>query len=293
MLGDIPYDVFFDDPLSIIASSQPVASPSSITPTDDTGATARDARSASAVHEPAAGVTRAGDDADWQALIPADVLVAEITDIRNSLSQKVQSVGSFNQGLFGIPSRSSTMAVLAAVAMNHPGEIRWKKNAGYVRDLAAKMHVDKLQRGRKSLDQVQIPFEDIVRILNGSPPGDAEDPAPETDFFELADMARLMKRIEAAWKHMRSDAGNEDAFESESEMVRHEAAVLGTLMKIITAEGYGYADDEDFRGYARPVIESTQKILQAVQTGDFVTYDAALSTINQSCTACHSDFRNI
>jgi len=286
MIGEIPYDVWFDDPLGILANDSPLQPPDStdVAPTVTTiGAVVPTAADASS-----AGVS---DGTDWMRLITAETLDAEVRNIRNSLDQRLRSVGAFNQSIFEIPPQAATLAALSAVAIVHAGDVRWKDRAGYIRDLSGKMNAEPLQRGAKLQRTLLDLFEDITDTLSGSPPTDFE-PAGSVEFHEVAEMRQLMKRIELGFNRLKTDAGNEQSFRSEAGMVRHEAAILATLMQIITTEGYGYSDDDEFLAHARPAIDSCVNMVSAADDGSFETYDAGLSRVTRACTECHSEYRN-
>ena len=286
MIGDIPLDVWFDDPLTVAASG------TNITPTQQPATTPEaTAMSGDTTQQPAQTAETEVAAAGWNDSISGDVIAAEVTEITNYMRTKLQSVGQFKQAIFELPVKSATLSVLAQIAIDHPDDIRWKKNAAYIRDLAAPMHTEKLQPTRKFFEPLSEAHEKIAEIMSGnSPSGPAPD--AEADFLDLADMRLLMMRMEVARDKMKTDAGNESNFKAESDMIRHESAVLRTLMKICLTEGYGYADDEDFVGLAKPILDATKKMQDATDTDDFETYDAGLSTIFQSCSECHTQYKN-
>lgn len=293
MLGDIPYDVWFDDPVGIVNSSQQIpttggASTIAGTPSGMGGSNAVAATPATTAVEPPPATT---DSADWSTVISADILQAEVKSIRNFLNQNLQTVGAYNASMFEIPARTATLSAMAGIASSHSGEISWKKRAAYIRSISATMHEEKLQTGPKFQRPLLGKFEQIDEMLSGSLPGGMEEPPAEFEFAELAEMPFLMKRMEMAFNNMKTNAGSEDGFKENEEMVKHESAVLGALMKAVLTEGYGYSDDEEFLAFAKPIQDAATSMTDAVDLGNFDQYDAGLSAITKSCTQCHNIYK--
>ena len=286
MIGDIPYDVWFDDPVGLVNNSQPVNS-APVAPTT----VQTPANGAGTGTEPAKTIATASDSSDWSTIISAETLQAEVKTIRNFLNQKLQTPGQYNSSMFELPAQTATLATLAGIASSHSGEIAWKERAPYIRTIAATMHAEKLQTGPKFQRPLLEKFEQIDEMLSGSLPGGLDKPADEFEFSELADMPFVMKRMEIAFNKMKTEAGSEDSFEKNGDMIQQESAILGAMMKAVLTEGYGYADDEDFLGFAKPIQDSAKKMGEAVTAGSFETYDAGLSAITKSCTQCHNVYQ--
>lgn len=304
--GNIPFDVFFEEPYAIAANKSPVAGSESTL----TAAGASDAVTPEMSEEPedSPAATTVADTVpagtpdttaaqvsgafSWDQLIDAQTLDDEVKSIRNFFNENLQTVGNYNSAMLMIPSRAATMAALAGIAAEHPGEITWKEDAAWVRDLAAKMNSDALQRGAKDQRRLLELYEGISDTLNRSPPADLEDPAPVESLAEVAEMRLLMMRMSAAEQQMRTEAGTEGSFTANQAMVLHEAAVLGTLSHTVTSAGYGYEDDPKFVGYGQEVVNAAKSIVSAAQAGDFATYEVSLSRISTICQACHSQYKN-
>lgn len=72
----------------------------------------------------------------------------------------------------------------------------------------------------------------------------------------------------------------------------HEAAMLSGLVKAVTTESYGFADDPDFNGYAQKVAELGQAMRAAAEAGDFNAFQLSLSGMSETCHACHRDYKS-
>ena len=284
-IGDVPRDVFFEDPLSVAADRRPVGTKAVAGgPMTEPGAGTDTASKAAAKSEAPADATAA---ADWKSVIGIEPLKSEVKSIRNSLNAHLQNVGKFNSGLAAIPSDGATLAVLASVAAEHSEDVSWKKNARFVRDLAGQMLTEKLARGRKSFDQVKTPFETIIEILDGGSPAELPESKDQAAFSDVADFGHLMQRIDRGFKWIQGNARDEESYKENAAKVRHEAAVLGVLARVIKEEGYGYADDEDFVKHADDMLGACLIVEKAVASETFADYDKAISKIDQLCTQCH------
>lgn len=285
-IGDVPYDVYFEDPLRVAADRRPVggSGPATAQVTKDKPPGApKTASKDTGTKKVAAGETAT----DWKTLIPMETLQSEVKAIRNQMTARLQNVGKFNSSFQEIPADSSTLALLAGVASAHSEEVSWKANAKYVRDLSALMVAERLARGKKSFETAKVPFEKITEILDGSTPAELPE-SPETAVFsDYADFGNLMKRIDRTFRWMKTNASNEESYKEAAERVLHEMALLSVISKAIQEEGYGWSDDEDFIKYAGTMFSSARKMVTAVQTEKFADYDAAFSTLDQMCTQCH------
>jgi hypothetical protein len=305
--GNIPMDVFFDEPYTIASDQTPlggagngmaakgtpavtssdapvVAQTNSEPMTDPTPGTP-------AVTEPATDAASSGGDG-WDSLITAAQIDEEVKSTRNFLAENLQSVGNYNSSMLMLPPRAATMAMLAGVAMDHPEAVSWKEDAKYIRDLAKKMNASTLQRGPKDQKRLLELSDAITDTLNRSKPAGLEEP-PETDSFsDTAEMRLLMNRMEDAEKKLKTEAGSEGSMKSKKDMVLLEASLLGVMARTITLPGYGYEDDDEFKGYAKEILNACQTIKSSAEAGDFATYEGALTKISQSCSNCHMKYRS-
>jgi len=283
-IGEVPQDIYFPDPLQVATDRRPV------------GGGAKAANSPAAASPSATPKTAAGKDAtkstasavaDWKSLITIETLSSEIKKIRNELTGHLQNVGKFNSGMVAIPAHGATLAVLADVATRHPGKVSWKTKAKFVRDLSAQMFSNDLARGRKSFEQVKGPFEKIVEILDGSEPAELPESKDQAVFSDVASFGGVMQRMDQGFKWIQTNARDEESYKENSERVRHEAAILAVMARVIEEEGYGFSDDEDFVKYANQMLKACQTIEVSIKNEKFEDYDKAISAIDQLCTRCH------
>ncbi|MEP3478917.1 MAG: hypothetical protein ABJZ55_06695 [Fuerstiella sp.] len=292
-LGNVPLDVFFDQPLEVASNATPLGGMPVANMAAIDSNTAPPSTTNMAAEPPAdtAVATSASPD-DWAQMLPAKNLLDEVNQIRNFMKSSLQSVGTYNGSMLSIPGRAASLAALAEIASKHPEEISWKDDAVYIRNLAKKMTESNLQRGKKDQARLLLLFENIADVLNRSKPAGLEEPNPEDSFSDVAEMRLLMMRMAEAERKMKNEAGTESAFESKKDIVKHEAMIMASLTKVIAREEYGYGDDPEFVGYAQKVIEACETIRDSADIGAFSAYELALSRISTNCQECHSVYKN-
>ena len=283
----LPDDIFFKDPLAIAANrtrAPGVETPSQGTADNEIPMT----KGSDTATEPPADEKAV----DWAALLPAELLVVEVNRIRERFAPKLASVATFNSSLLDFPPYAAELGALAGIATEHSGNIPWKTNAKYVRDLSAEMIVEKLQRGQKSYEQVKLPLDKIATLLDGKRPEGLPEADDTTDFALAADFGYLMRRFEAGQNYLKTTGGSEAAFKQNAADLTRETRVLAALSKVIAGDDYGYGEDSKFQGYAAFMTESALKAATAAEQGDFAAFDLEASNLAQSCVKCHADYRN-
>lgn len=289
MIDGIPYDVWFDNPLSVAGNTQAVAPVSlpgnAVTATPTTPAPASEMKSATTPGAPATG------GIDWKTIIPMPVLEAHVKEIRNRLTKNMQSVGTYNNSYLEIPTFTSTLAALAGIVTEHPEDVGWKKNAKHLRDLAGGISAQTLKRGAKSFREIQVPYEQMIVIMNGSLPAGIAAADEKKPLSDVASMGDLMKRADIASKWLKSNVGSADALKSEKEKVIEEAHLLAAISKIITTDGYGYVDDQGFLNHANPMADASLQMVAAAKSDNFPEFDKGLTRVYKACTECHSEYK--
>ncbi|MFY9254353.1 MAG: hypothetical protein WAO83_12915 [Fuerstiella sp.] len=298
-LGEVPLDVFYDQPYMVASDQTPLAGVATNVPAQSpggmtSGGTMSDGDLQVAADSPAVVPPADADNAavGWTEIMPMSVLTTEVNSIRNFLNESLQSVGSYNRSMLMIAPKAASLAVLSGIVMEHPETLNWKDDAIYVRDLAKKMNLETLQPGKKDQDRLLRLFENVASILDRSKPAGLEEPEASDSYADVAEMRLVMMRMEASQKKLKTEAGSESSFTSQKEMVQHEAAILGAMTHVVTLPGYGYEDDPEFVGYAKKIVEAAREIRNASDASDFATYELALTKVSTACQECHSQYKN-
>ena len=293
MIGDIPYDVFFDKPLTIAANTQTGAAEKTTVAANDPpkGDPATDTPPAmKEAPKEAAGGTSLKD------IIDKDALSSEIKNVRNYLAGKTASVSAYNSSLLEIAPEAATLAVLAVAVTKHPDDFTWKKNAKYVRDLSwkiAEITLSKDGKTKNSFDEVAETFAKIDDILKGSEPAKLPDAEEDKAFGDAVggNLVIIMKRIKKAEEVLKATVSSEAGLKKEAEKTAQEGAVLAFLGSILTAPGFNYDGDPEFAAIAKPLVDGGKLITEAAKTNNFAMYGDGIVKVSKSCNECHPKFK--
>lgn len=283
-IGDIPYDVFFDDPLAVVSNTQSVPS---MAPTVAANGTPPDTATPPATPPPAS----AGLGADWKSMISMEQLVDETKRIRNHLTASLQSQGTYNGNYKELQVDGAVMAAIAGIVVQHPEEVSWKPNARFVKAYGQKLNDSAKALGRDAYEQSQTAAEGLTAVLNGNLPADAGDPE-DKPFGEVASRAGVMKRIEKASEWMRANINSETVFQKEKDQILQEATLLSVLGKVVSDASYESADEDDYQGYAKSLVEGGREAVSAAQEQAYPKFQEAINKITKACADCHASYGN-
>ena len=284
-VNKIPYDVFFDDPLRIVSSqTKPVVStvPS---PTPDLGTT-------SPLKLPQATSAKLPSAGGWSKLIDIEDLQSEIKTMRSDLTKSLSNAGQYNQNFKSIAVDGGCVAALAVIVQQHEQGLGWKPNARYVRDFGAQINLAATGLGRERFEQTKSAFERLTTVLDGSIPADAGEVDEVRPVQEVASRKSLMKRIERAKDWLKQDVNSESKFKSQTDAIRHEAAILAAFATVISMPGYEYVDNQDYQNFAKALTDGAVEAAGATSAQSYDDFQRAIDKVNKSCTDCHSAYGN-
>lgn len=284
-LGDIPVDVFYDDPLAIVQDSAKVAT---ATPT---ATETQPAAKPTEMPAPAATATSGGESNRWKDLISIDQLQSEIKRIRNHLTVAMQSAGTYNGHYRELQVDGAVLAALANIVAAYPDSVTWQPNAKYVRDSGLQLNESAKALGREAYEKSQSAVDNVIAVLDGNAPSDDKVLA-ERPFGEVANRAGVMKRIEKASEWMRSNIATESKFKGELEQIQSEATIIATLGTVVTHPSYEFTGEEDYKGWAKDLIDGAQEAVQSTKDQAFPKFQSAINKINKACQDCHASYGN-
>lgn len=291
-IGGIPYDVFFDKPLTVAANTQTGTTPNATVAANDASKTTPPADTPMPTKEP----PKDAGGPSLKDIIDKDSLTNEIKNVRNYLAGKTASVSTYNSSLLEIAPEAATLAVLAAAVTKHPDDFSWKKNAKYVRDLSWKIGEITLSKDGKtknSFDEVSETFSKIDDILKGSEPAGLPDAEANKNFGEAVggNLVAIMKRIKKAEEVLKSTVSSEAGLKKDAEKTAQEGAVLMFLGSILTDPGFNFDGEEEFAALAKPMIDGGKQINEAAKSGNFALYGEGIIKVSKSCNDCHPKFK--
>ena len=164
MIGDIPYDVFFDKPLAVAANTQTGAAASTTVAANDASPPPPATDTPATMKDPP---KEAGGTASAKDLIDKDSLTAEIKNVRNYLKGKTASVSTYNSSLLEIAPEAATLAVLAVAVSKalltfarKQSEKRVKQDIEYLTRLWGE-----IQDKARTVSAPALVYEDLNAVL--------------------------------------------------------------------------------------------------------------------------------
>ena len=286
-VNQIPFDVFFDDPLGVIKSNQTAVIPAEtpVAPNSNQIIPAGGTTPSLSITAKASGIL-------WGELIPVEELQNETKLIRNNMTKSMANQGSYKSNFKEIAIEGAEIAALAGILQSHPDSLTWKDKAHFVRDFGAQMNQSAIGLSKENFENTRSAFQKLSSVLDGSVPDDAGDVPPSRPFHEAASRKGLMKRIERAKNFLQQDVNSEAKFKSLVDQARREAAIVSALGTVITTAGYEYTEDDEYQKHARSLIDGGKEAAAALQDDVYDRFKQAVDKVNKSCTDCHASYGN-
>jgi len=264
-------EVFFDDARKELVGARPVV---------------RAAKTQAEVVESSSRLQEEG--LPWSELIEAETLQAEIKQVINRLAGAIATSGKFNGGGYQQCQRDfSLLAVLFGVIEEFDEQVRWQKDAGAVRRQLEQAAALCEEASEPSYSAAQKVHELLADLLRGQSTVDGS-----LQENQQVGRSQLMLRMEQSMEEMLSPAlSSKKNFRRRSSAVAHESQLLAVFARVIVAEGYESADDEEFSGYARQLGEASTGLVRAAKEKNYEAARSAMGRLTQSCSNCHEDFR--
>ncbi len=290
-LDGVPYDVWFDDPLSLVENSTATvgSSPSatdSSAPLDTPPAQPPD----TSVEKPPAAGSSSVDD--WEAFITAEQLQEETKKIRNQLKTLLQTPGVYSGEFEQVKLDGAVLAALAVIGAEQKESLSWKQNALYIRDYTAELFEAAKGPGKANYDKSRSAFENLESVWSGSIPVGAAEPAPDRPLNEVASRFYLMRRMKVAFEALKSNINTAAKIQSEQDLALQETAVLSALSQVVSREGYTSTDEPEYQEQIQSMIQSALQGIKAVKEADFPGFQDAMNRIEKTCNECHVQYRN-
>ncbi|MBI3839607.1 MAG: hypothetical protein HY288_16930 [Planctomycetia bacterium] len=273
-------DVFFPDARAKLVGPRPEKSGSTSLPP-----------SASLAPSQSAGAAQGGPW--WSKLIAADVVEDEIKAQQLELGETVQTVSKFKGGDYQRARlHFSVLATMFAIDAQYDGALRWQREAPALRDLMARAGFNCKVGTDGSYKEAKARYEDLQNLVRGSPM-QAPSAGPEADWPKVADRPPLMKRLEQAQQQgLAVWSASAGEFSRHADEMLHEAQLIAALAEVIAREGYEFADDEIYRGFALAMQIQALAVRDAVEQKNYEHARQAVGEISKACANCHEGFRN-
>ena len=230
----------------------------------------------------------------WSTLVSTDTLTDEVKDMKDLLAAACAKLGDFKGGGFeearcGYSSLAMLFGVIAAY--DQP-DVRWRKDAATARDLFARVGFNCKVGTDQSFAEAKARLDDLVGLLDGNSP----EPNPNIDRAELWSQMTgrppLMTRLEMAQDAMRPAIASKADFDKLSDQLMRAAEIVAVIGEVIQQPDFEFHDDESYRGYAAGMRDAAVQVRDACLKGDYEAARAAAGKLEQSCDACHGDYRS-
>lgn len=289
MIGDIPLDVWFNDPLTESKQGGTIAPVKTEDKPKETAAT-----KAAPPPETAAEAPKTAEAGDWASVIPLEDLQEETKALRLNLQKYLASVNVYNgnQQSGTILSDGTVLAAMAAIALVHPEKVSWKDHAAQIRDISVEMTKKAKGLGQKPFEETKKAFEKIDALLSGNPPPGLEEAAADIPFSEVISRRGVMKRLQASSDALRANFQTEATLTKGQDDAAHTATIVAALTKVIGTEGYPDADAPEYQNFAKGLIEANLTMAKAAKDKDFAAFSEANGKVGKFCSECHGAYQS-
>ncbi|QDV68582.1 Cytochrome C' [Rosistilla carotiformis] len=243
---------------------------------------------------PAAGEPQESEDAGggWGKLASAQSIEDEIKRQKLKFDADVSQPGAFKSGGYvNARTELSILATLFGVVTLYEGDIRWKEQAEAARNLLARTAGNCNSGSIQVFNECKTRKQDLDDLLGGGslsgPPAKAE-----SDWPMIADRSVLMGYLETLSKEELPNLTNDDTGVKETpDKVKQFSDMVALVGNVLIQEGMDEADDEEYVKLSKQMLDAAILAGQAAKQGDADGARKAVGMINQSCDACHEQYR--
>lgn len=297
-IGTIPYDVFYDQPLTVASDATAIGRAPGTAPANASAQAPAMAASSSAAPMPASDASAgdapkpaAGNKAvDWAHLLPMEVLTAEMKIIRARLTGNLQTVATYNKAAESISVDGAMIAALGAIAEVHPEDETWQQRGKYIRHLGYEIYSNAGPSGRTGFQATEEPFLKLQTAMDGGNL-DGLEVDEEPSFAEVVYVAEMMKRIEESFNNLKANINTEARFKEDPSAVERELRMLAALGAMMGTEDYDNAQAAGYQDLINRFVTGAMEGVDALQTGQFEGFREGLNKIQNTCAECHQQYR--
>lgn len=298
-IGNIPYDVFFDQPLVVATDTRPVGNPAAVpappgppgNPEPEQVASVPPVNPVPMSSGNVPATPPSSSARDWRDILPMAQLVEEVKLLRTRLGENLNTVATYNKSFKAIANDAAVLAALAAVVTEHPEAVSWKTRAPDIRDVAREIVGDSTGTGREKFVKCRDALDRLFTLLDGGTP--PAQPAPATlPLAEVAQVADLMQRIESSFTSLKANVRAPGDFKNDGAKIDRETRLLLALGTLIADSSYDSADQLTYQQQASKLATGLREALTAARSNDVDAYQSALGRVQTSCAECHREYRS-
>ena len=230
----------------------------------------------------------------WSALVSADTLADEVKEMKDMLSAACAKLSDFKGGGFedarcGYSSLAMLFGVIAAYDQS---DVRWRKDAATARDLFARVGFNCKVGTDQSFAEAKARLEDLTGLLDGNSPEPNPNIEPAELWSQMTGRPPLMTRLEMAQDAMRPAIASKADFDKLADELLRAAEIVAVIGEVIQQPDFEFHDDDTYKGYAAAMRDAALQVREACLKGDYEAARAAAGKLEQSCDACHGDYRS-
>lgn len=230
----------------------------------------------------------------WSALVSADTLADEVKEMKDVLAAACAKLSDFKGGGFeearcGYSSLAMLFGVIAAYDQS---DVRWRKDAATARDLFARVGFNCKVGTDQSYAEAKARLDDLTGMLDGNSPEPNPNIEPAELWSQMTGRPPLMTRLEMAQDAMRPAIASKADFDKLADELLHAAEIVAVIGEVIQQPDFEFHDDDTYKGYAAAMRDAALQVREACLKGDYEAARAAAGKLEQSCDACHGDYRS-
>jgi cytochrome c556 len=226
-------------------------------------------------------------------LISSDTIEAEVKTLQKEVSDTVQTPAQFKGGGYKEGRRQFTeLAMLLAIIAEYDGDVRWKQSASGLRDLVGRAGMNCKVGTDASFNEAKLRKEDMEKLVRGEAP-QVERGEPKTKWEKVAGRPPLMQRLEKAQQQgIAVWTADQGEFKKNGDKLEREAEILAAIAEVIQREGFEYADDDTYVGYAKQMRDAAKTVAEAAKNKNYDQARKASGDISKACSSCHEGYRS-
>lgn len=237
------------------------------------------------------GSTFGKGDFPWVMLVSASSLEDFVKESKHRVDRAITTPSAFAGGGFHeVRKEFSLLSLLFAIIENYSGEVRWKSSAASLKAVLNRTATNAKIGSRQVFEEAKRRKSDLENVLNGTVL--AAEPNTEVAWENLMDIAPLMQLLGSAFDQQISQSvASESEFKKRAEELHRYSEFIAILGTAMTFDKMPYADEDQFRDYARELVQSARQVVHAVSQGDAVAARIAGGRMGQTCQKCHESYR--
>lgn len=229
----------------------------------------------------------------WSSIIKPDSIEQEVKRLNGLVNSTVTTPGKFESGDYrDARLHFSMLAMMFGIISEYDSDVKWKEEGPVARQLFGSMAANAKAGSREVYQQAKLRRDDLRDLINGgtiSTPGEVDK---ETDWSTLVDRSPLMERLDRGYAdRLKPFVANAGEFNSNSEQLMLEAAVVAAIAEVLTREGMPEALEDGYVEYAHNMRDEAKNIITAIESKNYDMAAEAVSRIDQACQNCHIDWQ--